>query len=203
MKLSFLLSFLFLTACVQNDPPPPDEASAEQKELVDYYLQDIQQKINILNMNVNVTKLPVVVTEDLSENAAGECFRGSHIRIRKSTLQSLMAYEGNEGQIWRLFAHEIGHCYFGRSHYDKTIVAPTGFQFKTLEKSNFFGKVEYTPYSSRRYSGTVMSENYATYTQSESVRNFYLKELAGWVDGRDYREFVAEDGIDLIRDSAN
>lgn len=199
---AFLLASLSTAACVKTADVvvPEDEATAEQRVLISDYTSEIQMGFHDIGVEVNLNQLPIVITSTMGKpEYAGECYRDSHIRIRKSYLEQLMQnIDANSMALWVLLTHEFGHCYFGLDHYKKALAAPEGFQFRTVEEWYVNGKLYEFDNFYENYSGTVMDLSVAYFSRAQSVKLFYLKELAGQVDGSSLTDFLAQDGIELV-----
>ena len=180
---------------------PENLATPEQQQVVDRYLVDIQGRFMKFSVDVDVKELPLIVVQNMTKpDAAAECILGSHIQIRQDFLQRLMDDKPSEPEIFRIILHEMGHCYFDLGHYEKKIKAPEGYDFLTTSIWEWNGKPYFIPDYRDEYAGTVMASNKPIRTNSDAVRDFYVKEVAGLADGDSIDDFVAVEGIELVEE---
>ena len=157
---------------------PENLATPEQQQVVDRYLVDIQGRFMKFSVDVDVKELPLIVVQNMTKpDAAAECILGSHIQIRQDFLQRLMDDKPSEPEIFRIILHEMGHCYFDLGHYEKKIKAPEGYDFLTTSIWEWNGKPYFIPDYRDEYAGTVMASNKPIRTNSDAVRDFYVKEV--------------------------
>ena len=197
--LASLALFLFLLSCT-NEQIPQDRATPEERQLVDHFLLDIQQKLVSLNVNVDILKLPVIITDDVPGGNWATCHPSSHIRISRTVIHFSKGTQGND-PLWQTLAHEIGHCYFFRPHEEKTISAPPGYFFRLINSYKYNGKLFCFDNFTQSIPGTLMATEVRNFSNSKELQIYLLKELTGLIDGNEYHEFIQETGIDLVKSS--
>jgi|GEM_PF-5713489 len=205
-KTLFVSLFVLISACTKGLNIPVENSTAEERELVDSILEDVKIKLMSFNHEVDFDQIPLVITNDISENRAGTCYKGntnSHIRISKEVVKNALQAT-SYFYLWRTITHEIGHCYFDLNHYTRELLPPTEYQF-SIETKQVINGVSYCSNSYFEFfPGTVMfsgGQDRDAWANSESVKLFYIKEILGLVDGSDHTEFVELNGVNLIESS--
>lgn len=184
MRLARLLGLsltLITSACIDTPETdiPANIASTEEEYEVESVLYEIQNLLRLNGSAKNLKSIPVVITDTLLGD--GKCIlssEGDAILINK-LLFMMDDLDPNLKQIsrlWSVLLHEIGHCYFFRSHEEKRITAYEGyvFQFKNRLRIN----EEYHCYNSnlKTLPGTVMGKNGIS-VAPEELKDLYVKEL--------------------------
>lgn len=141
--LTILLNFLlFLSACGKHPdgagaaslPPPADEATPSQRSLIDATLTKIELITAGLGQPRKFRAVPVLVTSDnqyLTE-AKGSCVRlgdrPQFILVSPAVLkfEAPLPPDALTSSFFPILLHEIGHCYFGRSH-DSALIRTQGY----------------------------------------------------------------------------
>lgn len=178
----FLLTFLLLGCgkkIVYSTPPvPANEASLEVKNEIAEELEKLQQDFYDLNINIDLKRLPVVVSP-LPYGVVGRCQYGSNDRgifiILSPNLFGMSEYlalndKQYEKEFVRVLIHEIGHCYFGRMHAESEYLELPGstFELHFEGETVIFDKIP----------RSLMPAE-SIYRMPKALRKFYLAELVG------------------------
>lgn len=146
-----LFALLFLaTGCGKGQPaadnvpnltPPTDEATRQQRALIDSTLTNIEATTSALGSPHTFRTLPVLVTSDTKyiSEAKGACVKsGGHpqfILLRPAVLdfESHLPADSETTSLFPVLLHEIGHCYFSREH-DDALIRSSGFEISFSSK---------------------------------------------------------------------
>lgn len=183
IKIFLILSVLFL-GCQEKIPIPEDIATKSDKKRINTVLDDIKSHLFSLDINIDLNKLPIIVSDSVYKNAAGLCYENEAIVISKYQVENHYepSYPGEISNLWLTLAHEIGHCYFGRNHENKIIRSKPDHTFERKKYWYPFNNTSdlncYFDYFNS-FSGTLMSIDPSVGFVPQEMKQFYLKELAG------------------------
>lgn len=187
MRKAFVLFafFLWTSGCSKqfetNTEIPANIASFDESYAIEYVIDDIEKLFKQMHISVNIRAIPIIVTNNIAGD--GRCqlsLETSAILIHPNVFNN-DDNDPNLNQIprlWSVILHEIGHCYFFRSHEEKNILAPEDHMF--LFKSKIATPNGYECHYALRSSwkSTVMGQNSLSITP-ENLKRFYVQELVG------------------------
>ena len=195
-----VFSLILCGGCGHQDPLPADTGTRAEHAQLESTLQELEDQFQEVGVNVDLRRLPIIITEEFQADAAAICAHDRYIAIRSQTFKDSLSTTGNSG-IWRTMLHEIGHCYFKLNHYDRRLSAPIGSSFAMEERflsnnSRPACRLELND----RISGTVMSINEHSFTKSRALKLYWVMEVAGMV--RDpFSDLLNMPGISLVNKS--
>lgn len=185
----YLILFLFLSGCsrlfddtvVYRFSPiiiPEDQATEEERLLLSSTVRLIEDYASELGHNVKFDSVPIVirVRENPAENIAGRChykydLTGSHIEIFKDVVPISLARRENSfaPELFIVLLHEIGHCYFQRSHQND-LIKKSGYEmiFELRDSDIVFSEVP----------SSVMIEAW-NMGLPKSLERYYVGEVLG------------------------
>jgi hypothetical protein len=190
--LAFLLLLSLLAGCghdkgaqteTQTLPPPTDEATADQKTMVDNTLTKIEATTASLGQPRSFRSVPVIVTTEkryLSE-AKGACIkiggRPQFILVSPAVLEfeKRLSPESKSSTLLPVLLHEIGHCYFNRSH-DSSKIDHEGSDISLLTKSNTGEEVV------QSLDASVMTPD--NLVMERQLERYYVAEVMGLAKAR-------------------
>ena len=108
---------------------PPDEATPEERAMLDKTLTEIEKLTGEVGRAQSFRALPVLVTTESPKETLryAACYseegRGRFITVNRFVLEKekYFAAGSEESTLFQVLLHEIGHCYFGRTHDDTQI----------------------------------------------------------------------------------
>lgn len=180
--MRFFLFFLLLLSCgkktIYKTPPmPANEASPETQEMIHAELLRLQKDFSELNVNVNLTRLPVVVS-NLPFGVVGRCQYKQKSDGAYIILSPSLFWENTdlptpdaflfEKEFVRVLIHEIGHCYFHRKHEEPKWIEAPGHSIELIAEG---GTITYD-----RIPRSLMPAE-SNFRLPKNLRKYYLEEL--------------------------
>lgn len=178
-------------------------ASPSDQAYIDLAIDEIQQTLNQIGVNKNLNSIPIIVTDSISGD--GKCINSGNSRsilIHKRLFQ----YEDLDpnlqqiSRLWSVLLHEIGHCYFYRSHEHKEVFADDGYVFQLSHKIKFQQAYHCFHSHNSSWPGTVMGPQGIS-VAPESLKEFYIKELVGQFPVPDTRDILQPPIISLTEET--
>lgn len=130
--MKFLLLFLLL---IISCGKIPDQQIISLSKNIDPklapYLSRFELEAEAYNVQVNSSKLTMVISTELLSDVAGDCLAatghpelGQVIRISSSIIDNkLFGIDNVENVVF----HELGHCLLGREHKTETVLTTDGY----------------------------------------------------------------------------
>lgn len=195
--LFVILSICLLRCQQQSDfPVPKDIGTLSDKQKINATITEIENDLFTLGIDIDLQELPIIVSDKLLNGALGLCYEGQAIVINKAHfVANPMPNPRGATWLWETLSHEIGHCYFQRTHENKIIKARDGYVF---QQKNFFTSSTYNDgaelkctYSySPIFSSTLMSVDYPVSSIPAEMKLFYLKELVGIIEKPTFEDIL-------------
>src|SRR5690349_10607583 len=134
--MKFLLLLIFLVSCgkqtlVEGQKFPVNEASKLESDKLEDALAIIQEEFDRQGIKVDLKALPYSVSDI---DAYGICYyknSGKPLGIALNHELFENTYESSQsyGLLFKVLAHEIGHCFFDRRH-DESYFKVEGYKLK-------------------------------------------------------------------------
>lgn len=175
-----LLFILLSVACSEEvevrDAPiliPENQATAVQNEKIQDTLLELTEIMKELGVDEDLTRIPIVV---LDIEPGGQCFRtkdknGIYIVLDKEVVDAEPVAEFYERPLFATLLHEIGHCYFGRSHTDEKIQAENKLVRVNYPNASAFLDYYYLPISAMH--------GESTFPIPKNLKKYYVGEVIG------------------------
>jgi hypothetical protein len=180
-----LCGLLGLASCAKDEaarrlPLPADEATSEERAAIDATLTRIEGLTVELGHPHAFRDLPVILTTDdrtYTDHPAG-CVSvdgaPQFILVKRTVLlnEARIAEGGAESTLFRVLLHEIGHCYFHRSHEEAHISQDGEMIELTVGEDGAGSHLDYAVLDA-----TVMVPE--TLTLPVALEKYYVAELLG------------------------
>ncbi len=203
LDLVFFLTLL--CSCAEQSKPAPspkDVSSPSEMADIEASLEILESQFESIGVEKNLRELPIFVTDELDSASAGECARERYIAINRESLLDLSDRKRHK-VLWSILLHEIGHCYFGLSHFESEIEAPQGEHFAFESEMEGRNGRSCRHHFFKRIPGTIMSGTRLPLAGSESLRIFYVKQVAGQIGSDPIGELLNIGGIALVQRNRN
>lgn len=206
-KAFTLLAFSFLIiGCSKqfyNFDIPVNIASLDESLAIESVVQDIEGLFKEMGIEADIRKIPIVVTDSIQGDGRCQVSLDSSAILIHSQVFLNDDHDPNLNQIsrlWSVILHEIGHCYFYRTHEDKQIPAPKDFVF--LFKSKMATPSGYECHYGLRstWNSTVMSPKGLSITP-QSLKKFYIQELVGLNPDPKLSDLLKHSNVQVVHQS--
>lgn len=200
--MRILLMLLLLSSCgagktiIVDGVLPEDKASALESSQLDEALSKIQSDFDEIGVEINVRSIPYTVN-DLGENA-GICVRRADGRPKGISIdhKTFWGFDFDRNhelpQIYNTLLHEIGHCFFNRSHEDDWLQVP---------QKCFLAKYYPDRSPTKDMSLQLSVMNIIGWNViPTSIWPYFVKEIAGVHRLRSWQEMQAYVNIELVDD---
>lgn len=165
---------------------PDDEATPEERLMIQDILNETQELLLNLGIKKDLSLIPIIVSDNFNARASGACFKGRNnkgraIVLKKNVLSGISSGLSSN-RLWQTLMHEIGHCYFNRTHRAKFLIPETNFVFNFYLLNEYADKprchIQIMPY----LNASVMNQERGFPLRYPlEIKIFYLKELVGLV----------------------
>lgn len=198
-------TIVFLIGCVEEPNSfsiPSDMATTLEHQQIQQIVLDLEQNFKTIGLEINLNKIPIIVTDTISGD--GKCMQAEnsqniliHKRLFKS--ENLDPNLNQISRLWSVIAHEIGHCYFGRTHEEKNIFPYSGFVFQSINKIRTQDTYLCFNVFTQVWPGTLMGAQGLSVVP-QGLKTFYLKELIGRLNHPQIDDILQTKDIVLVNE---
>ncbi|WP_155722560.1 hypothetical protein ACLWBD_08885 [Bdellovibrio sp. HCB117] len=178
-----------------------DEASAEERNIVDENMALIRDYAAQFSINVDWNKIPVVVSKTHLQRESSSCVRdangvGTKIVLNKKFF-SARVYDKETGYaspLYNLLIHEIGHCYMNRNH-EEALLKKAGYRAQfVIDGKNGRQVVSYPSIQ------VSMMQN-AFFQMPKVLMPYYVGEIFGAYRAKSLEDLQQRYEFDIVRAS--
>lgn len=179
---------------------PIDESTPPQASKISDTLNKISQLASSQGLSTNFRALPVIVTSQNLGPGGHYAFcsldadgNGKYIAVSSKVFN----HEGRTKGASLLFSvllHEIGHCYFHRSHDDRA-VGKDGFRVE-VDEDDDDGSID--RFSFDKFPVSIMSTNLRSFGTPSILEAYYVKEIVGKFEVRSADDVEHLSGVHFI-----
>lgn len=204
--LLFSISILCLSCSKKNEQfiAPEDLSSLEEKSILSDVINELENIFVDIGRPLNLSRIPIIITNTLPLGNLGRCVQDSDsstILINKNIFDDYDKNSKSISNLWSVLAHEIGHCYFGRTHAEKDIAAPNTKKFKNIYSVMSDSSYYCFPNYRDTWRGTLMYEDYRIFVVPNSLKKFYIEELVGIITSPTLEDILMSPDVSLVDES--